>query len=167
MRLPSLILCLALAAPAVSAQQFFLPEALSPEGLSPETLEVEPLDRLYDPLARRVPRNTGRVQTVTEAPTESADSGVLRGLDRISGQVADVTLARGSTAEMFGRLRVTLRDCRYPEGDPASNAYAYVVIEDARQQGTVFEGWMVAAAPALNALDHPRYDLWALRCSSS
>jgi len=28
----------------------------------------------------------------------------------------------------------------------------------------VFKGWMIASSPALNALDHPRYDVWVLRC---
>jgi hypothetical protein len=28
----------------------------------------------------------------------------------------------------------------------------------------LFEGWLIASAPALNAMDHPRYDVWALRC---
>lgn len=157
-----LALGVAILAQGAPAQQFFLPEALAPEDL-----DVEPLDPLYDPLLRRVPRNTGRVQSVTETPTETAPAGVLRGLDRISGQVADVTLERGASAELFGRLRVTLQDCRYPEGDPASNAYAYVVVEDGLQDATVFEGWMVATAPALNAMDHARYDVWALRCSNS
>ncbi len=33
--------------------------------------------------------------------------------------------------------------------------------------GTLFSGWMLASAPALNAMDHPRYDVWALRCITS
>ncbi|MGB0800115.1 MAG: DUF2155 domain-containing protein, partial [Planktomarina sp.] len=28
-------------------------------------------------------------------------------------------------------------------------------------------GWMVASSPALNALEHPRYDIWVLRCKTS
>lgn len=162
MRAVFLALGCALAATGLSAQQFFLPEALAPEAL-----DVTPLDPLYDPLLRRVPRNTGRVQSVTETPTQTAPAGVLRGLDRISGEVADLTLTRGTSAELFGRLRVTLQDCRYPEGDPASNAFAYVVVEDGLRDAIVFEGWMVATAPALNAMDHARYDVWALRCSNS
>lgn len=153
---------MALCAPGLAAQQFLLPD-----DLSPETLEVEPLDPLYDPLGPRVPPETGRVQSLQQVETEPAQAGILRGLDRISGKVADVELALGSSAQLFGRLRVTLHDCRYPAGDPASNAYAYIAIEDELRGDAVFEGWMVAAAPALNALDHARYDVWALRCKSS
>lgn len=156
-----LVLVALLTAPVAAAQQFLLPE-----DLAPEDLEVETLDPLYDPLANRVPRRTGRVQSVQETPTAAGAAGVLRGLDRISGTTADVTLQIGETAELFGRLSITLQDCRYPEGDPASNAYAYVSVQDQRSDSTVFEGWMVASSPALNALDHARYDVWALRCSS-
>ena len=31
----------------------------------------------------------------------------------------------------------------------------------------LFDGWMIASSPALSALDHPRYDVWVLRCSST
>ncbi|MEC8294787.1 MAG: DUF2155 domain-containing protein, partial [Pseudomonadota bacterium] len=30
----------------------------------------------------------------------------------------------------------------------------------------MFRGWMMASAPALNALDHARYDVWPLRCNT-
>ncbi|MGB1970407.1 MAG: DUF2155 domain-containing protein, partial [Paracoccaceae bacterium] len=30
-----------------------------------------------------------------------------------------------------------------------------------------FMGWMVASSPALNPLDHRRYDVWVLRCAMS
>ena len=36
--------------------------------------------------------------------------------------------------------------------------------DEARQ---IFKGWMFASSPALSALDHPRYDVWVLSCSSS
>lgn len=158
----ALLLVAALCAGPGAAQQFLLPE-----DLSPDTLEVEPLDDLYDPLRNRLPRITGRVQSVLDTPTETASEGVLRGLDRISGTVADVTLDIGGAADLFGRLRVTLEDCRYPEGDPASNAFAFLQVEDRLRQEVVFRGWMVASSPALNAMDHPRYDVWALRCNNS
>jgi len=30
-----------------------------------------------------------------------------------------------------------------------------------------FSGWMFADSPALSALDHPRYDLWVINCTTS
>ncbi|MEZ5716636.1 MAG: DUF2155 domain-containing protein [Paracoccaceae bacterium] len=35
--------------------------------------------------------------------------------------------------------------------------------EEARDD-PIFTGWMVASSPALNAMDHRRYDVWVLRC---
>lgn len=91
--------------------------------------------------------------------------GILRGLDKVNGSLTDLELANGATAE-FGRLNVTLEECRYPTGNPAGDAWAYIVIRDQNQEAPVFSGWMVASSPALNALDHARYDVWVLRCKT-
>ncbi|MEZ5779987.1 MAG: DUF2155 domain-containing protein [Paracoccaceae bacterium] len=96
----------------------------------------------------------------------AAPGALLRGLDKVSGLTTDIELARGHSTT-FGRLSVTLSDCRYPVGDPASNAYAFLTIADTASGASVFEGWMIASSPALSALDDPRYDVWVLRCISS
>jgi hypothetical protein len=66
----------------------------------------------------------------------------------------------------FGRLEITLSDCRFPSEDPASDAFAHVDIVDTLSQSLAFSGWMIASSPALNALDHARYDVWVMRCTS-
>ena len=96
----------------------------------------------------------------------SAPGAILRGLDKVSGETVDFDLDSGQPAE-FGRLAVTLSDCRYPVEDPSSNAYAHLTIADTASGAVAFEGWMIASSPALSALDDPRYDLWVLRCKSS
>ncbi|MCB2110854.1 MAG: DUF2155 domain-containing protein [Defluviimonas sp.] len=93
----------------------------------------------------------------------SAPGAILRGLDKVSGQTEEFDLATGASTT-FGRLTITLSDCRYPAGDPASNAYAHLTISDTRTGETAFDAWMVASSPALSALDDPRYDVWVLRC---
>lgn len=99
---------------------------------------------------------------VAAQEVSSAPGAELRALDKIAGQTADIVIRRGESAPVF-KLDVTLGDCRYPVDDPTSNAYAQLVIRD---RGTVvFDGWMVASSPALSALDHPRYDIWVLRCT--
>ncbi|WP_371060010.1 DUF2155 domain-containing protein [Rhodosalinus sp. 5P4] len=106
---------------------------------------------------------------VASAAQEAAERGtgaVLRGLDKISGTVEDVTLVNGARVTL-GRLEISLRECRYPEGDPSGDAWAYVVIREDGKAEPVFAGWMTAASPALNALDHARYDVWVLRCTTS
>ncbi len=98
--------------------------------------------------------------------TQSGTGAVLRGLDKISGAVEDVSLLNGARVTL-GRLEISLLECRYPEGDPSGDAWAYVVIREDGVAEPIFAGWMTAASPALNALDHARYDVWVLRCTTS
>ena len=91
---------------------------------------------------------------------------VLRALDKVSGLVQDVEIAQGATAE-YDRLDITLSECRFPAGNPSGDAYAHLTIRDRQADQIVFDGWMIASAPALNALDHARYDVWVLRCKTS
>lgn len=91
--------------------------------------------------------------------------GVVRWLDKLTGEIADIDLSRGQSVEK-GRLTIQLDHCRYPVADPASNAYAHLTILDKLRPEPVFSGWMIASSPALSALDHPRYDVWILRCDT-
>lgn len=95
--------------------------------------------------------------------TVASGSGAVRVLDKITGQVQDVELASGESV-VIGYISVTMGECRYPADNPAGDAFVQLVILDSRETDPVFTGWMVASAPALNPFDHPRYDVWALRC---
>ena len=102
----------------------------------------------------------------TEAPpvtAASASGGVVRVLDKINGTLTDLELRNGETREV-GLLAITMGDCRYPADNPAGDAFALVGIRTTQDEAPVFEGWLIASAPALNAMDHPRYDVWSLRC---
>lgn len=99
----------------------------------------------------------------TAETVASAPAGVVRVLDKITGAVTDLTIPSGETA-VAGHLSISLGDCRYPVDNPSGNAYAELKIIYRDNEAPVFEGWMIAAAPALNALDHPRYDVWVLNC---
>lgn len=101
-----------------------------------------------------------------ETQVVDASGALLRGLDKVSGEVTDIDLAVGETVRL-GRLAVTLGSCRYPPEDPAGDAFAFLTIEVEGLSEPAFRGWMVASSPALSALDHPRYDVWVMRCRSS
>lgn len=101
-----------------------------------------------------------------ETQVTAASGAHLRGLDKVSGDVSDMDLSVGETVRL-GRLSVTLGECRYPVGDPAGDAFAYLTIMADGLSEPAFRGWMVASSPALSALDHPRYDVWVMRCRSS
>lgn len=90
---------------------------------------------------------------------------VVRGLDKMSGEVTDLTLTTGEIAT-FGRIEITLEECRYPEDNATGEAYAWIDVHNSGSESPVFAGWMVASSPALSALDHPRYDVWVIRCTT-
>lgn len=95
--------------------------------------------------------------------TVRASAAMLRGLDKVSGRTTDLPLQIGQ-AVRYGRLEIRLGECRYPAGDPSSDAFAQLTITDLRQNATVFSGWMIASSPALSALDDARYDVWVMSC---
>ncbi|KIC43819.1 hypothetical protein RA28_19525 [Ruegeria sp. ANG-S4] len=94
---------------------------------------------------------------------ESGPGAMLRGLDKVSGQSVDVQVQSGETATVFG-LDVALGDCRYPVDNPTGDAFAYLTVWEQGKSEQLFDGWMIATSPALNALDHARYDVWVIRC---
>ncbi|RWY40649.1 DUF2155 domain-containing protein [Falsigemmobacter intermedius] len=102
-----------------------------------------------------------QAQTVTEGR-----GAALRWLDKMSGETADVELSRGQAA-VWGRLTIQLDSCRFPADNATSEAWAHLTIRDSVADKAVFNGWMLASSPALSALDHPRYDVWVLRCLQS
>lgn len=91
---------------------------------------------------------------------------LLKGLDKVSGDVIDVELRVGETVTV-GRVEVDLGECRYFEDNPAGEGFAWLTIRDSVRDAVVFDGWMIASSPALNALDHPRYDVWVIRCTTA
>lgn len=92
-----------------------------------------------------------------------AQAGVLRWLDKLTGESGDMELARGQSASN-GRLTIRLDACRYPLDNPSGDANAHLTILDSDLKEPAFSGWMLASSPALSAMDHPRYDVWVLRC---
>lgn len=120
-----------------------------------QSLEVEGFQRELSDITTEIQ------ERVVAAPAAS-----LRALDKLTGEVADLDIAVGSAVD-FGRISVHLADCRYPEGNRSGNAYAYVVVRAVGVEAPVFSGWMIASAPALNAMDHQRYDIWPLTCTTS
>lgn len=95
-----------------------------------------------------------------------AQGAQLRGIDKINGEIFEIRVPVGQTAQLE-RIRITVNSCRYPIGNPAGDAFASLRITDAVDDALLFEGWMIASSPALSAMDHPRYDVWVMRCTTS
>ena len=84
-----------------------------------------------------------------------------------AGCVLSTTLIGAAAIADIGRLTVRLGECRYPAADPNSDAFAQMVITDRNSLATLFDGWMVASAPALSSLDDARYDVWVMACKTA
>jgi hypothetical protein len=105
-------------------------------------------------------------QGVGEARILQFGAADLRVLDTLNGATRDLSLVVGAAAES-GDLEITLDACHAPDNLIESDSRAFLTIRDRRETAPRFTGWMFAASPALSALDHPRYDVWVLRCKSA
>jgi len=112
-----------------------------------------------------LPGTSSPITSVSQPETQQAGRVTLRALDKTLGRPTDVNMAVGETV-MFGRIAIQLVECRFPAADPSSDSYAHLEIFDL-EGNALFDGWMVASSPALNALEHPRYDIWVLRCDGA
>ena len=94
------------------------------------------------------------------------DVVVLQGLDKVTARTDTFEVPVGS-AHRFGTLEITVHHCwkAPPEEPPENKAFLEIVdIRPDRAPKTVFTGWMFSSSPALNALEHPVYDVWVKRC---
>lgn len=80
--------------------------------------------------------------------TNIADGALLRGLDKVSGEVVDFGLKSGDTYSLW-KLSITLSECRYPVSNPVGDAFAHLKIFKEKSEGEIFRGWMVASSPTL------------------
>jgi hypothetical protein len=93
---------------------------------------------------------------------------VLRGLDKISGRTTDINAPAGVPVR-YGPLIITAQYCyTVPPQEPPETT-AFVQIDEAKAgepQKRLFSGWMFASKPALNAVEHPTYDVWVITCKT-
>lgn len=146
---------------ALAAAWAFLAAAsvLAQGSLDPGTIEVRPLER---PGSQAAPQLAPPVATDRDV-VEQGRGALIRALDKVSGDVVELTLRSGETTA-FGLIEIELGECRYPRGNPAGDAYAWIEVRTPARGTVDFQGWMIASSPALNALDHARYDVWVMRC---
>ncbi|KAB7615718.1 DUF2155 domain-containing protein [Amylibacter sp. SFDW26] len=108
----------------------------------------------------------GTAWAQAQVATDNAGIAQLRALDTLTGAVTDIDATVGET-HSYERLMITVQECRYPKGNPNGDAFALLTIKDIREEKPRFDAWMVASSPALSALEHPRYDVWLLKCKTS
>ena len=139
---------------------------IAPEDNPNGFVETVDPNTIIAPLTGEVITLDGPAAPTPRVRVKAGTGAVLRWLDKVSGDVRDVELAPGEV-QTLGRLEVALGECRYPEANVSGDAYAWLDIRTSGREETDFSGWMLASSPALSALDHPRYDVWVIRCTTA
>lgn len=97
------------------------------------------------------------------------DTVVLQGLDKVTARVWTFDARIGEPVR-FGTLEINPRFCvrTPPEEPPESKAFLDIYeVRDGAEKADLFHGWMFASSPALNALEHPVYDVWVIDCKQT
>ena len=96
--------------------------------------------------------------------------GTFQGLDKITARIKTFEIKVG-VPKRFGILDINLQKCVYskPLNEPESIAYIKVLDKSEKYSVTkenlsIFEGWIFASSPALNAMEHPVYDVSLISC---
>ena len=95
---------------------------------------------------------------------------VFQGLDKITARIKTFEIKVG-VPKKFGILDIDVQKCIYskPLEEPESIAYIKVLDKSDKYSVTkdkisIFEGWIFASSPALNAMEHPVYDVSLISC---
>lgn len=94
---------------------------------------------------------------------------VFSGLDKITGRTTSFDVYIDETVQ-FGALQVTPKVCYSRDETEAQKISSFVEVDEItldRKIRRIFTGWMFAASPGLNAVDHPVYDVWLTGCKQS
>lgn len=103
------------------------------------------------------------------AQTIANPVAAFAGLDKITARVTTFDVYVDETVQ-FGALQITPRACYTRPSNQVQRTSAFVEVDQVSLQGTVkriFTGWIFADSPALNAIDHPVYDIWLKDCKQS
>ena len=101
--------------------------------------------------------------------TISNPVATFSGLDKITGRITGFDVYVNETVQ-FGALQLTPRVCYTRPATETQRTSVFLEVDQVSMQGgtqRVFTGWMFADSPALNAIDHPVYDIWLVECKQS
>ena len=92
----------------------------------------------------------------------------LQALDKITARISTLDAAVKKPFR-FGSLHIMVHACTFRPPTMAPEHAALLEISTIDHLGQIgdtpiFKGWMFASSPALNALEHPVYDVSVLAC---
>ena len=104
-------------------------------------------------------------------PAAARDGGVaiLQGLDKVTARISTIRAPIAKPVR-FGTLVITARTCEKAPPEEPPEVAVFLEIVDLRRDGApqdAFRGWMFASSPAVSAMEHPVYDVWAVDCVSA
>jgi hypothetical protein len=96
-------------------------------------------------------------------------TAIFAGLDKVTGRIISFEVAIDETVQ-FGALQLTPKVCytRAATSNPQTTSFVEVdEITLSSEQRRIFNGWMFAASPGLNGVEHPVYDIWLTDCKGA
>lgn len=91
------------------------------------------------------------------------------GLDKITARITGFDVYIDETVQ-FGALQITPRACYTRPPTEVQRTSVFLEVDQVGLDGSlkrIFNGWMFADSPALNAIDHAVYDIWLIDCKQS
>jgi hypothetical protein len=104
--------------------------------------------------------------TPAAAETIANPIAAFSGLDKITGRITNFDVYIDETVQ-FGALQITPRVCYTRPPTETQRTSVFLEVDQVSLKGgtqRIFTGWMFADSPALNAIDHPVYDIWLVDC---
>lgn len=96
--------------------------------------------------------------------------GTFQGLDKITARIKSFSIKVGEKSR-FGVLDIKLDKCIYSKPTKMPESVAFIRISDetkktinSQNNKIIFQGWIFASSPVMNALEHPVYDVTLIRC---
>ena len=93
--------------------------------------------------------------------------GTFSLLHKVTAKVQQIQLLSGQEYAI-GDMSLTMHDCLStpPEEPPETKAFLQISEFKAGRDKPLFNGWMFASSPGINAMDHPVFDIWPLACKT-
>lgn len=110
----------------------------------------------------------GRAVLATENVWVQGNVVELQALDKITARISTLTAEVGKPSR-YGTLELMVHACTFRPPTMPPEIAALIEISSVDHKGLIsdepiFKGWMFASSPALNALEHPVYDVSVLDC---
>jgi len=142
----------------------------------PAAPAASPANALPEVDPEAVPAKKGPPKPVAPLTRARSNVAILQALDKVTAETIRFEAPVGQPVR-YKTLVFTVRACETTAADePIADFSAYLLVDSqpvpspgkavppARQ---VFRGWMYAASPGLNPLQHPVYDAWLIACRAS